>query len=98
MKTSMQELRSDNFLKDLIGRKFRYQGQYGLSTWTDTVKEIQIQQGISTNMTKYLSSLKGPKGPVKLEVVGYTYEFFVIPTRGIYPYEFQNCIWVSDQD
>jgi hypothetical protein len=86
------------FLTRLIGKKFRYRGQYGISTWTDTVKEIQIRPGISTNMTEYLRSLKGPQGPVNLEIIGHIYEIFVIPTRGIYPYEFQNCIWVSDLD
>ena len=29
-----------------VGRKFRYNGKYGLSTWTDTVKRISYRQGI----------------------------------------------------
>ena len=30
-----------------VGRKFRYNGEYGLSTWTDTVKRISYRQGIA---------------------------------------------------
>lgn len=83
-------------LKKLVGKKFRYNGKYGLSDWTDTVRRIDTRGGVHTNWSEYMLKRKNGDNSVKLEVFGSTYELFVTSSRSGQHYEFENCVFIND--
>jgi hypothetical protein len=91
---SASEERPTTFnLNDLVGRKFRYNGKYGLSEWTDTVLAVTAHFGAHINWTNWR---KAPD-QVKLEIQGNTYQLFVIAFRTGHHYEFERCIFIEDE-
>lgn len=82
-------------LSSLVGKKFRYKSKYGLSDWTDKVKNIEPIMGIHTNWDKRLISRKEGEDPIKFEIYGHIINFYVRSTRGNHVYELENCIFVE---
>ena len=85
-------------MKSLVGKNFRYKGQYGLSTWTDKVKAIRSHHSIEFDAP---FELKVPKDgePFKaeqLKIIGMKYKFFVVSERSEQNYEFEDCIFLLD--
>lgn len=72
-------------LNQLVGKKFRYVGAFGLSLWSDTVKAIIPIQGIHTNFFKSDSRL-----------IGFTYELQVVASETGHHYEFNKCIFLDN--
>jgi hypothetical protein len=90
--------KDDNYcfdLSSLIGKKFRYKSKYGLSNWTDKVKNVETNMGIHTNWTEALRPLKEGEDPKKFEIYGHIINLYVRSTRGNYLYELENCIFVE---
>ena len=88
---------NDNYcfdLSTLIGTEFRYNGKYGLSTWTDKVKNIETNMGLHTNFRESLKPAKEGEERKKFEVYGHTVNLYVRSTRGNRLYELENCIFV----
>ena len=56
-------------LSSLIGKEFRDKSKYGLSDWTDKVKNIESNFGIYTNWKKSLTAIKEGEEPKKFEIV-----------------------------
>jgi hypothetical protein len=83
-------------LKQLVGKKFRYNGKYGLSTWTDEVKNVGTIMGIKTNLELPIKLYKEGEEQKKFEVLGYTYHLMVRSTRANQIYEFEKCIFIND--
>jgi len=83
-------------LSTLIGKEFRYESKYGLSDWTDKVKNIEPIMGLHTNFTKSLKPLKEGEEPKKFEIYGHIINLYVRSTRGNHLYEFENCVFVND--
>lgn len=83
-------------LKSLIGMEFRYKGKYGLSTWTDTVKNIEVIHGIETNLQLPVKQLKDGEEKKPFEIYGYKYHLQVRSTRGNQLYDFNDCIFLLD--
>jgi hypothetical protein len=81
-----------------VGRKFRYKGKYGLSTWTDTVKRISYRQGIVFDPPFDLKAIGVGKNfkAEKLNIIGYSIELDVISSRSGQVYEFKNCVFIND--
>ena len=81
-----------------VGRKFRYKGKYGLSTWTDTVKRISYRQGIVFDPPFDLKAIGVGKNfkAEKLNIIGYNIELDVISSRSGQVYEFKNCVFIND--
>jgi hypothetical protein len=81
-----------------VGRKFRYNGKYGLSTWTDTVKRISYRQGIVFDPPFDLKAIGIGKNfkAEKLNIIGYNIELDVISSRSGQVYEFKNCVFIND--
>jgi hypothetical protein len=81
-----------------VGRKFRYKGKYGLSTWTDTVKRISYRQGIVFDPPFDLKAIGIGKNfkSEKLNIIGYNIELDVISSRSGQVYEFKNCVFIND--
>ena len=86
-------------LDQLIGKKFRYLSDYGLSNWSDTVMAIIPKQGIHTNFFKSdLSPRVDDNKPQKpFQILGYTYELFVVAFKTGQHYEFNQCIFLEDE-
>jgi hypothetical protein len=82
-------------LSSLIGKKFRYKSKYGLSDWTDKVKNIESNFGIHTNWNKRLISRKEGEEPINFEIYGCIINLYVRSTRGNHVYELENCIFVE---
>jgi hypothetical protein len=82
-------------MKQLVGKKFRYKGQYGLSTWTDVVKNIEVIHGIETNLQLPVIPLKDGEEQKSFELYGYKYYLQVRSTRGNHLYDFSDCIFVD---
>jgi hypothetical protein len=80
-------------LNELVGKKFRYNGKYGVSEWTDTVLAVTTHHGIHTNFENYRKS----PDRVKLEIYGSTYQLFVIAFRTGHHYEFERCVFIEDE-
>lgn len=72
-------------LNQLVGKKFRYISEYGLSEWSDTVKAIIPIQGIHTNFFKSDS-----------RPIGFTYELHVVASETGHHYEFNKCIFLDN--
>jgi hypothetical protein len=81
-----------------VGRKFRYNGKYGLSIWTDTVKRISYRQGIAFDPPFDLKAIGIGKNfkAEKLNIIGHTIELDVISSRSGQVYEFENCVFIND--
>jgi hypothetical protein len=81
-----------------VGRKFRYNGEYGLSTWTDTVKRISYRQGIAFDPPFDLKAIGIGKNfkSEKLNIIGHTIELVVISSRSGQVYEFDKCVFIND--
>ena len=75
-------------LNQLVGKKFRYKSKYGLSTWTDTVKAIELT--ILTDPSLFF------KIDGDFEFVGYQYILYVRATRSKNVYEFENCVFKDE--
>ncbi len=89
---------NDNYcfdLSTLVGKEFRYNGKYGLSTWTDKVKNIETNMGLHTNFRESLKPAKEGEERKKFEVYGHTVNLYVRSTRGNHLYELENCIFVN---
>ena len=90
--------KDDNYcfnLSSLIGKEFRYKGKYGLSTWTDNIKNIEPIMGIDTNWTEALKPIKEGEDRKKFEILGHTINLYVRSTRGNHLYELEKCIFVE---
>ena len=88
----------DNYcfdLSSLIGKEFRYVGKYGLSTWTDKVKNIVPNMGLHTNFKESLKSVKKGEERKKFEVYGHSVNLYVRSTRGNHLYELENCVFIN---
>jgi len=83
-------------IKSLIGKKFRYKGKYGLSTWTDVVKNIEVINGVETNIGLPIKLLKDGEVQKPLEIYGYKYYLQVRSTMGNHLYDFNDCIFLLD--
>ena len=83
-----------------VGRKFKYKGKYGLSTWTDTVKSISYRQKVVFNRSLDLRLLKNEdeieEEEKKIKVVGFSYDLYVVSSRSEQHYEFENCVFDVD--
>jgi len=81
-----------------VGRKFRYNGKYGLSTWTDTVKRISYRQGIVFDPPFDLKAIGMGKNfkAKNLNIIGYNIELVVISSRSGQVYVFENCVFIND--
>ena len=81
-----------------VGRKFRYNGKYGLSTWTDTVKRISYRQGIAFDKPlKFKVPKKGEDFKAeKINIIGYNIELDVISSRSGQVYPFKDCVFIND--
>jgi hypothetical protein len=82
-------------LKQLVGMEFRYKGKYGLSTWTDVVKNIEVIHGIETNLQLPVKQLKDGEEKKPFEIYGYKYHLQVRSTRGNQSYDFNDCIFIN---
>jgi|688.fasta_scaffold415790_1 hypothetical protein len=88
----------DNYcfdLSTLIGKEFRYYGKYGLSTWTDKVKNIEPNMGLHTNFKESLKPVKEGEDRKKFEIFGHSVNLYVRSTRGNHLYELENCVFVN---
>jgi hypothetical protein len=85
-------------IPSFVGRKFRYNGKYGLSTWTDTVKRISYRQGIVFDKPfKIFVPKKGEEFKAeKINIIGYRIILDVVSSRSEQVYEFDNCVFIND--
>jgi hypothetical protein len=81
----------------LIGKSFRYKGKYGLSEWTDIVKDVTFLYSIEFDKPfKLYVPKKGEEfKEEKLNIIGYGYNLQIRATRTDNVYEFENCIFVD---
>jgi len=81
----------------LIGKKFKYKGKYGLSEWTDIVKDVTSQHSIvfDKSLNLYVPKKGEEFKAEKLSVIGYKYILQIRATRTNNWYEFENCIFVD---
>lgn len=86
-------------LNQLVGKRFRYNGDYGLSNWSDTVMAIIPKQGIHTNFFKSDLSprVDTDKAQKPFKILGFTYELFVVAFKTGHHYEFNKCIFLEDE-
>jgi hypothetical protein len=82
-------------LSTLVGKEFRYDGKYGLSTWTDKVKNIEPNMGLHTNFKESLNPVKEGEDRKKFEIFGHSVNLYVRSTRGNHLYELENCVFVN---
>ncbi|HBW85696.1 MAG TPA: hypothetical protein DEF82_02830 [Crocinitomicaceae bacterium] len=85
-------------LNQLVGKKFRYISEYGLSEWSDTVTAIIPLQGIHTN---YFKSNLIPKIDIDevqdpYKILGFSYELQVVASETGHHYEFNKCIFLNN--
>ena len=85
-------------MKSLVGKNFRYNGQYGLSLWTDKVKAIRSHNSVEFDAPLDLKVPKDgePFNASKSKVIGMKYKFFVVSERSEQNYEFEDCIFLLD--
>ena len=94
-----QEVTISTFdMKGLVGKKFRYKGDYGLSTWTDKVKAIRSHNSVEFDVPLDLKVPKEgePFKASKSKIIGMKYKFFVVSERSEQNYEFEDCIFLID--
>ena len=82
-------------LSELIGKEFRYQSKYGISTWIDKVKNVEPMFGLHTNLTKSLKPVNQGEEPKKFEIFGHTISLYIRSKRGNHLYELENCVVVE---
>ena len=85
-------------MRSLVGKNFKFKGQYGLSTWTDKVKAIRSHNSVQFDVPL---DFKLPKEgePFKVhpfKIIGTKYKFFVVSERSEQNYEFEDCIFLID--
>ena len=85
-------------MRSLVGKNFKFKGQYGLSTWTDKVKAIRPHNSVQFDVPL---DFKLPKEgePFKVhpfKIIGTKYKFFVVSERSEQNYEFEDCIFLID--
>jgi hypothetical protein len=83
-------------LQSLIGKEFRYDGKYGISNWTDKVKNIEPISNIYPNPLESIRATKSGDVTKPYKMVGYTYDLHVRSTRGEQLYEFEKCIFLDN--
>ena len=85
-------------MKSLVGKQFKYNGQYGLSTWTDKVKAIRPHHSIEFDPPLNMNTLMGDElfKARKCKILGMKYKFFVVSERSEQNYEFEDCIFLLD--
>jgi hypothetical protein len=85
-------------MKGLVGKKFRYKGDYGISTWTDKVKAIRSHNSIEFEVPIKFGPPKenGLLNPLTSKIIGMKYKFFVVSERSEQNYEFEDCIFLLD--
>jgi hypothetical protein len=94
-----KDVKNESFdIPRFVGKKFRYNGKYGLSTWTDKVKAIRSHNSVEFDAPL---DLKVPKEgePFKagqFKIIGMKYKFFVVSERSEQNYEFEDCIFLID--
>jgi len=94
-----KDVENESFdIPSFVGRKFRYNGKYGLSTWTDTVKRISYRQGIVFDKPfKIKVPKKGEEFKAeKINIIGYRIILDVVSSRSEQVYEFDNCVFIND--
>jgi hypothetical protein len=86
-------------VRQLIGKQFRYQGKYGLSDWTDTVKDIVTQNEIVFDPPLTMKVIKGNESykASECKIIGFKYKLFVVSEKSEQHYEFYDCIF-KDED
>lgn len=84
----------------LIGKHFRYRSKYGVSEWTDTVSDIVAMQGIVFDKPLNLKlPITGERYiEDRAKIIGYRYLLHVRATRTKHIYEFENCIFLNDEE
>lgn len=93
------ENNNDNYcfdLSTLIGREFKHRGEYGLSIWTDKVKNVEPNMGIYTNWQEALTPIKEGEKSKNFKVIGHFIDLYVRSTRGNQLYKLKNCIFVEE--
>ena len=85
-------------MKNLVGKEFKYKGQYGLSTWTDKVKAIMSYNSVEFDPPLNMNTLIGDEisKARKCKIIGMKYKFFVVSERSEQNYEFEDCIFLLD--
>lgn len=85
-------------MKSLVGKNFRYKGDYGLSTWTDKVKAIRPHHSIEFEAPIKFDMPKDgePFKDQQFKIIGMKYKFFVVSERSEQNYEFEDCIFLID--
>jgi hypothetical protein len=85
-------------MKSLVGKQFKYKGQYGLSTWTDKVKAIISHHSVQfdTPLNFELPKEGEPFKAQPFKIIGQKYRFFVVSERSEQNYEFEDCIFLLD--
>jgi hypothetical protein len=85
----------------LIGKRFRYRSKYGVSEWTDTVSDVVAMHGIEFDKPWpwFKISADGEKCDAEhTKIIGYHYRLHVRATRTKHIYEFENCIFLNDEE
>jgi hypothetical protein len=77
----------------LIGKQFKYNGEYGLSEWTDIVKDVEIIHEIEFDKPFIVN---GEFKAEKVKIIGFKYNLHIRATRTNNIYEFENCIFLED--
>jgi len=85
-------------MRSLVGKNFKFKGQYGLSTWTDKVKAIRSHNSVEFDVPLDLKVPKEgePFKASKSKIIGMKYKFFVVSERSEQNYEFEDCIFLLD--
>ena len=85
-------------MKSLVGKNFRYKGDYGLSIWTDKVKAIRPHHSIEFDAPLDIKLPKEgePFNAKQFKIIGMKYKFFVVSERSEQNYEFEDCIFLLD--
>ena len=85
-------------MKQLVGKQFKYKGQYGLSTWTDKVKAIRSHHSVHFDIPLDFEVPKEgePFKAQQFKIIGMKYKFFVVSERSEQNYEFEDCIFLLD--
>jgi hypothetical protein len=80
----------------LVGKEFRYKSKYGISNWSDKVKNIEYVLGIETNIELPIKPYVESQTKKELKLYGYTYKLLVRSTRADQVYDFNDCIFLID--
>jgi len=84
-------------MRSLVGKNFKFKGQYGLSTWTDKVKAIRSHNSVEFDAPlDFKLAKEGLLNPLTSKIIGMKYKFFVVSERSEQNYEFEDCIFLID--